>query len=78
MQDISSIKLGNFEGKFQRLIFLILVDLVLSPSPCKNKGMISAGVAQLVEQGFCNSESDSRDSPSEIDDVDDKRDKKGS
>jgi len=39
---------------------------------------ISAGVAQLVEQGFCNSESEPGDSPSGINDVDDKKDKKGS
>jgi hypothetical protein len=32
----------------------------------------------MVEQRFCNSESESADSPSEIDDVDDKSDKKGS
>ena len=41
----------------------------------KYKHSHNAGVAQLVEQGFCNSESESGDSPSEIDD---KRDKKGS
>ena len=54
---------------FSDIIFSDIIQMLNS---------ISAGVAQLVEQGFCKSESESGDSPSETDDVDDKRDKKGS
>jgi len=70
------VELGNFEGEFQRLIFPTLVDLVLSPSPFKNKGPTNAGVAQLVEQGFCKPENTSQDFPSEKQFPDEKTDKK--
>ncbi|MFB0563284.1 MAG: hypothetical protein ACETWM_18945 [Candidatus Lokiarchaeia archaeon] len=53
---------------FEYIIFVHNHDIMLD----------NAGVAQLVEQGFCNSESESGNSPSETDGVDDKSDKKGS
>ena len=49
---------------------------IISKNPLKRKVFLNAGVAQLVEQGFCKPENKPQDLPSEKQFPDDKNDKK--